>query len=70
MASENPTETSAVDEKLSRAGKISYIQIAATDVEHSGDFYAQRVWLERQPGVESPHSAALKIRAVISSAPS
>ncbi len=40
MTTENPAEVSGVAANLARHGKVSYMQIAATDVRRSGDFYA------------------------------
>jgi hypothetical protein len=40
MATEIPAEVNGVAANLARNGKTSYMQIAATDVGRSGDFYA------------------------------
>ncbi|MGH7621230.1 MAG: VOC family protein, partial [Gemmatimonadaceae bacterium] len=39
MAADNVSEVPGVDAKLARAGKLSYIQIAARDVARSAAFY-------------------------------
>ena len=48
-------QVAGVDAKLARSGKISYIQIAAADVQRSGDFYAEVFGWNVSPASSAAH---------------